>query len=118
MDPYDGIHPPPRDGSPITEKGKIMKITREEIRHVADLARLDLEDDALDAFVAQIGNILDYVAILESVDTRGVEPMSHAISLKNAFRPDEAGRHLDNADALANAPEKDERSFLVPRVVG
>ena len=95
-----------------------MKITREEIRHVADLARLDLADEALETFVEQIGRILDYVTTLEKVDTRGVEPMSHAIFLQNAFRPDEPGRHLDNADALANAPEKDERSFLVPRVVG
>lgn len=95
-----------------------MKITPEEIRHVADLARLDLDDDAVDAFVEQVGRVLDYVATLESVDTDGVEPMSHAISLKNAFRPDEPGRHLDNADALANAPEKDDCSFLVPRVIG
>ncbi len=95
-----------------------MKITREEIRHVADLARLDLDEDAVDTFVEQIGRILDYVATLESVDTSGVEPMSHAVFLKNAYRPDEPGRHLDNADALANAPEKDDRSFVVPRVVG
>lgn len=95
-----------------------MKISREEIRHVADLARLDLDEVALDMFVEQIDKILGYVASLESVDTSGVVPMSHAISLKNAFRSDEPGRHLDNADALANAPEKDDRSFLVPRVVG
>ena len=95
-----------------------MKITREEIRHVAELARLELDDEAVETFVAQIGRILDYVATLERVDTAGVQPMSHAIFLKNAFRPDAPGRHLDNAEALANAPEKDERSFLVPKVVG
>ena len=95
-----------------------MKITHEEIRHVADLARLDLDDRAVDTFVEQIGKILDYVATLESVDTDGVAPMSHAISFKNAFRSDEPGRHLENADALANAPESDDCSFVVPRVVG
>ena len=95
-----------------------MKITREEIRHVAELARLELDDEAVETFVEQIGRILDYVATLERVDTAGVQPMSHAIFLKNAFRPDAPGRHLDNAEALANAPEKDERSFLVPKVVG
>ena len=104
-----------------TQRGKrdmTARITREEIRHVADLARLELDDEAVETFVGQIGRILEYVATLESVDTDGVEPMSHAISLKNAFRPDEPGEHLDNAEALANAPEKDDRSFLVPRVVG
>lgn len=95
-----------------------MKITREEIRHVADLARLDLDEAAVDTFVEQIGKILNYVATLESVDTRGVAPMTHAIFLNNAFRPDEPGRHLDTADALANAPEKEGRNFVVPKVVG
>ncbi len=94
------------------------KITREEIRHVADLARLELDDEAVETFVGQIGRILEYVATLERVNTDGVAPMSHAISLNNAFRDDEPGDHLDNDEALANAPEKDDRSFLVPRVVG
>lgn len=95
-----------------------MKITSEEIRHVADLARLDLDEAAVDTFVAQIGKILNYVATLESVDTRDVAPMTHAIFLNNAFRPDEPGRHLNTADALANAPEKEGANFVVPKVVG
>jgi aspartyl-tRNA(Asn)/glutamyl-tRNA(Gln) amidotransferase subunit C len=55
---------------------------------------------------------------LRSVDTQGVKPTSHAIALTNAFRDDDEKNHLDNEIALANAPEKEEGSFVVPKVVG
>ena len=95
-----------------------MKITKEEIMHVADLARLDLDEASVDKFVEQIGTILAYMDKLRSVDTQGVKPTSHAIVLTNAFRDDDEKDHLDNEIALANAPEKEEGSFVVPKVVG
>ncbi len=95
-----------------------MKITKEEVAHVAKLARLDIEDEQTDKFADQIGTILAYVDVLNKVDTKGVKPTSHAIFLNNAFREDEEGEHLDRQAALANAPEKEDGFFLVPTVIG
>ncbi|NNG00928.1 MAG: Asp-tRNA(Asn)/Glu-tRNA(Gln) amidotransferase subunit GatC [Desulfobacteraceae bacterium] len=94
-----------------------MKITREEVLHVARLARLKLDVAGVDAFCGQIADILAYVDKLSQVDTTGVEPTSHAISLTNALRGDEPGRHLDRDLALANAPDHENGTFLVPRII-
>ncbi|MFC1882975.1 Asp-tRNA(Asn)/Glu-tRNA(Gln) amidotransferase subunit GatC [Thermodesulfobacteriota bacterium] len=95
-----------------------MKITKDEVLYVADLARLDLDEASIDKFAGQIGNILDYVDKLNEIDTKGIRPTSHAISLTNAFREDEQKEHLERDQALANAPQKEEGSFVVPKVVG
>jgi aspartyl-tRNA(Asn)/glutamyl-tRNA(Gln) amidotransferase subunit C len=95
-----------------------MKINRDDVLYVADLARLELDETSIDAFAEQIANILDYVDMLNRVDTDGVSPTSHAISLTNAFRDDEQKEHLEPDLALANAPEKEEGNFIVPKVVG
>ena len=95
-----------------------MKITREEVLYVADLARLDLDEAAIEAFAEQIANILEYVDMLNQVDTEGIKPTSHAISLTNVFREDEEKDHLEREQVLANAPEKEDGSFIVPKVVG
>jgi aspartyl-tRNA(Asn)/glutamyl-tRNA(Gln) amidotransferase subunit C len=95
-----------------------MKITEDEVLYVADLARLDLDEAAIDKFAGQIGTILDYVDKLNEVDTEGIRPTSHAISLTNAFREDEQKDHLDREQSLANAPEKENGNFIVPKVVG
>ena len=97
-----------------------MKITKDEILYVANLARLEMDPENIDRFADQIGQILEYVETLNKVDTEGVRPTSHAISLTNAFREDEETGHLDRDAVLKNAPNKDEDdgSFLVPKVVG
>ncbi len=95
-----------------------MKITKEEVLHVADLARLDLDAASIEKFAGQIGDILEYVAKLNEIDTEGIQPTSHAISLTNAFREDEPGQSLEPEQALANAPEREEGNFVVPKVVG
>ena len=95
-----------------------MKITKDEVLYVADLARLDLDDEMIDKFSGQIGTILDYVDKLNEVDTKGVRSTSHAISLANAFREDEQIDHLERDKALANAPEMEDGNFVVPKVVG
>jgi len=94
-----------------------MKITKEEVEHVAHLARLELDDRAIEQFADQISNILAYVDKLKQVDTEGIVPTSHAITLTNAFREDEVRDHLDRDESLANAPEKEDGTFLVPRVI-
>jgi aspartyl-tRNA(Asn)/glutamyl-tRNA(Gln) amidotransferase subunit C len=95
-----------------------MRITKEQILHVAHLARLELDEEAVEMFTGQISTVLEYVDQLQGVDTQGVKPTSHAISLTNAFREDKQRDHLETEKALANAPEKEEGSFVVPKVVG
>ena len=95
-----------------------MKITKDEVLYVADLARLDLDLASIEKFSEQIGKVLEYVDKLNVVDTEGVRPTSHAISLTNAFREDEPREHLAREQALANAPEKEKGQFVVPKVIG
>lgn len=95
-----------------------MKISQEEVLHVARLARLDLDEAFLGRLAEQIGTILEYVDTLNQADTRGVSGTSHAISLTNAFREDVVHEPLDRELALANAPEKEDGAFVVPKVVG
>ena len=95
-----------------------MKITKEEVMHVAKLARLDVDEALIDKFAKQIGMILEHVDALNQVDTEGVASTSHAISLTNAFRQDNERDFFDKESALANAPETEDGSFVVPKVIG
>lgn len=92
--------------------------SREDVNKVAKLARLKLTGDELDVFTAQLGQILDYVHILDQLDTEGVEPMAHAIDLANVVRDDEIQDSLPREAALSNAPKTDGQSFLVPPILG
>ena len=94
-----------------------MKISEEEVRHVAKLARLDLTDEEVAMFSRQVGDILDYVDQLNTVDTEGVEGASHAISVNNAFREDKAVDSMDPDLALSNAPEREDTDIIVPKVI-
>jgi aspartyl-tRNA(Asn)/glutamyl-tRNA(Gln) amidotransferase subunit C len=95
-----------------------MKITKDEVIYTANLARLDLDEDSINRFADQIGDILEYVDTLNSVDTEGLIPTSHAIFLSNAFREDEVKKSMGADKALANAPEKEDGNFIVPKVIG
>ena len=94
-----------------------MKITKDEILHVAQLARLELDEASVEKFAVQIGNILDYVDQLRQVETSGIPPTSHALALTNAFREDVETGHLERESSLANAPEQEDGSFVVPKVI-
>ena len=94
-----------------------MKITPEEILHVADLARLRLSPVEVEAMTRQLGDILSYVAKLNELDTEGITPTTHAISIVNAFREDEVKSSLDREKTLANGPQQNGESFVVPRVI-
>jgi len=94
-----------------------MKISKEEILHVAHLARLDIDERNMDALSGQIGKILEYVDMLSRVNTDGVKPTTHAIFLANAFREDSETVHMDREKVLANAPDNQDGNFVVPRVI-
>lgn len=95
-----------------------MKITKEEVLYVAHLARLDLDEQSIEKFSGQIDEILGYIEKLNQIDTQGIQPTSHSVSLTNAFRDDEKREHIARDLALANAPEKEDGQFVVPKVVG
>ncbi len=94
-----------------------MKITNDEVLHVARLARLDIDEADTGRFAEQIGTILDYVDTLTKVDTAGVAATSHAITLTNAFREDEETPQLSQESSLAGAPEKEDGAFVVPKII-
>ena len=95
-----------------------MKMNKEEVLYVAHLARLDLDEKSMEKFAGQIDEILGYIEKLNQVETKGIKPTSHAISLTNAFRDDEEKEHIDRELALRNAPEKEDGNFVVPKIVG
>ena len=95
-----------------------MKITKEEVIHVAALARLNLDEEAIALYTKQLGDILAYMDTLNGVDTKDVPPTSHAISITNAFRDDEVRPSIEREGALKNAPESEDGSFVVPKIIG
>lgn len=92
-------------------------LTRAEVEKVALLARLKLSDADLETFTRQLGRVLEYVNVLNEVDTTEVEPMAHAVDVVNVFRGDEPRGSLPREQSLANAPKTDGRYFLVPQVL-
>jgi aspartyl-tRNA(Asn)/glutamyl-tRNA(Gln) amidotransferase subunit C len=96
-----------------------MSLSLEEVRRVAQLARLRLSPEEEQVFQGQLSAILDYVALLEELDVSAVEPMTHALAAGEAppLRADEVRPSLAPDDALANAPEREETCFKVPRII-
>ena len=88
-----------------------------EVKSVAELARLALCDAELAEYGRQLTDILAYVRLLDDVPTDGVEPMPHAIEMSNVFRADEQRESLPREAALSNAPLTDGRFFLVPQIL-
>ena len=87
------------------------------VNYVAHLARLALMPEEEQKFGAQLGQVLGYIAKLNELDVRNVEPTAHAVPLVNVTRPDEVRPSLSNDDALRNAPAKANGLFLVPKIV-
>ena len=92
-------------------------ITKEEVRHVAHLARLHFNEEEREKFTSQLNNILIYIDKLNQVDTSGIPPTTHAIDLNNAFRDDEVKESLGRDLAVANAPDEKGSCFRVPKVI-
>lgn len=95
-----------------------MKITRDKVVHVAELARLNLDEEAIELYTRQLGDILTYMDTLNRVNTEGIPSTSHAIFMNNAFREDEVKDSIPTDQALANAPQTEGGSFIVPKVIG
>lgn len=89
-------------------------IDRDQVLHVAQLARLRLSDDEVDRMAVELSSILDHVERISELDLTGVEPTSHVVEVANALRPDEPTPCLPREVALAAAPDRTEDGFRVP----
>ena len=94
-----------------------MKISRQEVEHVALLARLELTEQEIAEYTGQLNAILDYAAVLEQLDTESVPPTAHAVPLHNVLRSDEVRPSMAQDKVLQNAPDSDEGFFRVPKIV-
>jgi aspartyl-tRNA(Asn)/glutamyl-tRNA(Gln) amidotransferase subunit C len=94
-----------------------MSLTLDDVRKIAHLARLDLTDDELAVLGPQLDAIVGYVTQLSEAPTDGVEPLAHALPVRNVFRDDEPGESLPVEAALANAPARRGPFFRVPAVL-
>ncbi len=94
-----------------------MSLSNTDVAKVALLARLRVSPEELETFTGQLNSIVDYVALLQEVDTTGVEPLAHGVEVRNVFRDDVRGESLPREQALANAPKRNATSFLVPAVL-
>jgi aspartyl-tRNA(Asn)/glutamyl-tRNA(Gln) amidotransferase subunit C len=92
-------------------------ISRQDVEHVARLARLALTDAELETMRAQLNAILAHIDALKAVDTRGVEPTSHAVPQFNVMREDEPRPPFPRDEMLANAPDRAGEFFRVPRII-
>ena len=94
------------------------KLTDDQVRHVARLSRLELDDEQVHLFAGQLSQVLDYVSQLNELDLDGVEPMAHTMELTNVLRDDVPTAGLPLETVLANAPASSPPFFVVPKVLG
>jgi aspartyl-tRNA(Asn)/glutamyl-tRNA(Gln) amidotransferase subunit C len=94
------------------------RITRADVEHVAQLARLALDEDEIVALTEELGAIVEYAAQVSALDTHDVPPTAHPLPVVNVFRPDEARPGLPRAEVLAAAPAAEDNRFRVPRILG
>lgn len=94
-----------------------MKISKNEVEHVAHLARLTISGEELEVVTGQLDTILSYVEKLEKLDTKEIKPTTHVFPVSNVFREDVAVKSLSQEESLANAPQHNGESFQVPRII-
>lgn len=94
-----------------------MALSRDDVRNVAELARLRFSDDEESRMAEEMSQILEYVEKLDELDTSGVPPMSHVLDLTNVFRDDDIESRIDQDQALEPAPDASNGYFQVPKVV-
>lgn len=97
--------------------GCAMKITKELVEYVASLSRIKLDEASIDKMKNEIGAVVDYMEILNQVDTKDVEPLSHVFSINNVMREDVVKESFDRDSLIENAPEHTEETVVVPKTV-
>jgi len=94
-----------------------VRISKDDVIHVAELARLEFGKEEVQKFTEQLGNILEYIEKLSELDTRGVEPTSHVLDISTPLREDRVEEWITPEEALQNAPEREDDFFSVPKVI-
>jgi len=94
-----------------------MKLSKEEVKHIAMLSRLELKEEEVEKFQTQLSEILDFVEKLNELDTEGIDPKFQIIPPQNVLREDVSGVSLSREKTFMNAPETDKEYFIVPKVV-
>lgn len=110
--------PPPNAKSPVSLCTVVERITRDEVVHVARLARLEPADDEIDQFTQQLGAILEHAADVEALEVADVEPTSRPLPLSNVMRADVVSESLERDEVMASAPDVQDGQFRVPPVLG
>jgi aspartyl-tRNA(Asn)/glutamyl-tRNA(Gln) amidotransferase subunit C len=96
---------------------EMTDISKDQVRHVAHLARLAVSEEEVDMMTKQLGDIIHYAELLNELDTTGVEPTTHVLDLKNVMRKDEPRKWITREDALKNAPDHKDGQFKVPSIL-
>ncbi|MDA8229087.1 MAG: Asp-tRNA(Asn)/Glu-tRNA(Gln) amidotransferase subunit GatC [Desulfitobacterium hafniense] len=94
-----------------------MRISKEQVEHVALLSRLELNEKEIETFTEQLNSILEYAEMLQKLDTDDINPTSHAVPISNVLREDEVHESLNRDKVLQNAPDAEDGFFKVPRIV-
>lgn len=94
-----------------------MKLSREEVEHIAELAKVGLSEEEKALFQVQLSAILEYAAMLQRVDTSAIPPTATVLPLRNVMRPDEPRPSLPREDVLANAPQAEDGCFRVKAIL-
>jgi len=94
-----------------------MAISKEEVKYIANLARLGLSEEEIAHFQTQLEDVLEYVDKLKEADVSGVSPMAHVLDVKNVYRPDEVKLSIDPEKVFRSAPSKEGNFFKVPKVI-
>jgi len=94
-----------------------MKLTKEEVLHIARLARLGVTDEEVTRYVEQLSNLLEHFQVLQGVDTEGVPPTAQSVELRSVMRDDAIEPSLTSEEVLSNAPRREDDSFRVKAVL-
>ncbi|WP_173917416.1 Asp-tRNA(Asn)/Glu-tRNA(Gln) amidotransferase subunit GatC [Halobacillus sp. Marseille-Q1614] len=95
----------------------MSRISKDEVKHVAHLARLSITEEEADMFTKQLDDIITYAEQLNELDTEGVKPTTHVLDIQNVMRKDEPKKWIEKEDALKNAPDQQDGQFKVPSIL-
>lgn len=94
-----------------------MSVKKEDVLHIAALAKLKFDESEIENFTSQFNEILSYIEKLNELNTENVEPLAHPFESQNVFREDELKQSVSTEDALKNSPSRTEEFFRVPKVI-
>ncbi|WP_273127840.1 Asp-tRNA(Asn)/Glu-tRNA(Gln) amidotransferase subunit GatC [Metabacillus sp. HB246100] len=95
----------------------MSRISTDQVKHVANLARLAITEEEAELFSTQLDSIISFAEQLNEVDTENVKPTTHVLEMKNIMREDEPKKGLDNEEVLKNAPDQEDGYFRVPSIL-